>query len=398
MRPLDLPARRPAHTHLAKRALVLALFVVALFVVDVARAEEPLLADPELSADPQTSTILPIARTDPNRSIVEESDFRIWDDSPIGTISYRPARGIRFGDTGLQVGGFSTLEFERVEHEPFELAWDSVNFLVLYEPIERFRIFSELEVGGIFTYEQHEPVETNATLNTERLFGELSLSDRWNLRFGKFQTPIGRWNLVPAEPFVWTASTPVLLETAIDEHQTGVALQGTFFPTAGSVDYWVYGQVMDPLDPSDTPSPLDRSVGGRIQFTRPMRDWSVGGSFIASDRKGEWTALAGLDAEFHAGPFELLTEALYQSGDIPDRDIAAIFVQGRFEVLRGLHLLTRYEFFDRLGSRGDRVHVGDMGFAWQPVDWLILKTTYRVSDKETDDVERGVSASLSVVF
>ncbi|MBK7948414.1 MAG: hypothetical protein IPK00_06645 [Deltaproteobacteria bacterium] len=269
---------------------------------------------------------------------------------------------------------------------------------MLYEPIERFRIFSEIELGGLFSYEEGGSAETGISISTERLFGELSLRDGFNLRFGKFQTPIGRWNLVPAEPFVWTATTPVLLETGIDEHQTGISLQGSFFPSAGSVDYWIYGQPMDPLDPSESPSPLDRSVGGRVQFTRPRREWSVGGSFLASDRKGDWSTLVGLDAELHAGPFELLTEAIYQSGRIPDRDVAAVFVQGRLQVLRGFHLLTRYEFFDRLGSRDDRVHVGDLGFAWQPFDWLILKATYRVSDQETDDVERGLSSSLSVVF
>ena len=33
----------------------------------------------------------------------------------------------------------------------------------------------------------------------------------------------------------------------------------------------LYGQVMDPLHPSESPSPLDRSIGGRLQFTRPRR-------------------------------------------------------------------------------------------------------------------------------
>jgi hypothetical protein len=356
--------------------------------------QAPLSKEPS----PPASVILPLPRTDPNRSIVEDSDIRIWPDSPIGTISYRPARGMRFGNTGLQIGGFTTVEFDRAEHQPVQLDWDSFNFLILYEPIERFRIFSEIEIGSLFSFEEGGSADFSASLNTERLFGEISLSDGFNLRFGKFQTPIGRWNLVPAEPFVWTASTPLSLDTAFDEHQTGVSLQGTFFPSAGALDYWIYGQVMDPLDPSDTPVPADRSVGGRLQLTRPRREWSIGSSLLASDRNGDWSTLVGLDAELHAGPFELLTEAVYQGGKIPDRDIASVFVQGRLQFLRGFHLITRYEFFDRLGAGHGPVHIGDLGFAWQPFDWLILKATYRVSDRETDEVRRGLSSSLSVVF
>ena len=128
-------------------------------------------------------------------------------DSAIGPIEYRSARGVRFGNTGLNVGGFSTLEVAREEGEPVEVALDSINMLVLFEPIHSFRTFAELEIGDLFLYEQGGGTDSDPSLSIERLYGELSLDDPINIRFGKFQTPIGRWNLVPAEPFVWTVTT-----------------------------------------------------------------------------------------------------------------------------------------------------------------------------------------------
>ncbi|MEZ4279458.1 MAG: hypothetical protein R3F21_07585 [Myxococcota bacterium] len=319
-------------------------------------------------------------------------------DSPIGPIEYRSARGVRFGDTGLNVGGFSTAEFAREAGEPVEVALDSFNFLVLFEPIQSFRIFTELEAGGLIEYEEGEGTNSDPSLHVERLYGELSLEDAFNLRFGKFQTPIGRWNLVPAEPFVWTAVDPVVLDTAFDEHMTGVALRGTVFPLEGALEYWLYGQIMDPLSPSTTPPPTDRNVGARLQFTRSLEGWSVGSSFLASERGGEWSFLGGLDAEMHRGPFELLSEWTYQNGAIGDRDIFDLWVQGRYEIVWDVSLVARFERFDRLGSKDRDVVIGDVGMAWQPAPWLITKAGYRLSDRQTSDVRRGLFMSLSVIF
>lgn len=319
-------------------------------------------------------------------------------DSAIGPIEYRSARGVRFGNTGLNVGGFSTVELAREEGEPVDVALDGINLLVLFEPIHAFRTFAELEIGNIFDYEAGGAVQSQPDLHVERLYGELSLDDPINIRFGKFQTPIGRWNLVPAEPFVWTATTPAVLETAFDEHQTGLLLGGTFFPLDGALEYWLYGQVMDPLSPSTTPPPTDRSVGGRLQFTRSIQGWSVGSSFLASDRKGSWSYLGGLDTEIQVGPFELLSEFTYQRGAIKDRDILDIWVQGRVEIVRDLSLVARFERYDKLGSRNQDSVIGDLGVACLPVPWLNMKVGYRLSDRQNADVRRGLFTSFSVIF
>ncbi len=326
----------------------------------------------------------------------EDAVFSI--DSAIGPIEYRSARGVRFGNTGLNVGGFSTAELDKQEGEPLEVALDSVNMLVLFEPIHAFRTFAELEIGNILRYEEGAGTDSQPDVHVERLYGELSLDDPINIRFGKFQTPIGRWNLVPAEPFVWTATNPVVLETAFDEHQTGLMLGGTVFPLDGALEYWLYGQIMDPLSPSTTPPPTDRSVGGRLQFTRSVEGWSVGSSFLASEREGEWSYLGGLDTEIQIGRFELLSELTYQQGAIRDRDILDLWVQGRLEVVRDVSLVARVERYEQLGAKDQDAVIGDLGVAWQPAPWLIMKASYRLSDQQTNDVRRGLFTSFSVIF
>lgn len=323
-------------------------------------------------------------------------------DTPVGPFEYRIGRGIHFGKTGLNVGGFTTLEFERLEGEAGEFAVDSVNFLILLQPWDFVRGFAELELGDLFTWRTNEgDPDSSPNLRAERLFGDLILGNPFVARFGKFQTPVGRWNLVPAEPFQWTPAEPVVVETAFDEHITGGALLGTLYPGEGSLDYWIYGQFLDALDPSNDPEPTHRSVGGRLQYDQSFGDWSLGASFLASELNDDWSYLGSLDAVLQLGPAELSSEFYFQRGDIEDRDLWDVYVQGVVEVLPewlpGFYLVGRYEHFDP-HHWSEESNIGDVGFAWLPRHWLQLKAVYRFTDEQSDEVRRGVKAAVSVIF
>lgn len=319
-------------------------------------------------------------------------------DSPLGPIEYRAGRGVHFGWTGLNVGGFTTVEFEQEDGEDGELALDNLNFLVALEPAEHVRGFLEVELDGLATWDMgNGDVSSRPRSRIERLYGDLVLNDALALRVGKFQTPVGRWNLTPAEPFVWTPQEPVGIETAFDEHQTGVALQGSAFPALGTLSYWLYGQVMGPLDKDESPEPGHRSVGARVQLDRDLAGWSVGTSFLATELHGDWSQLVGLDLEGQFGPLELTSEAVWQEGDIPDRDLWSVWVQGALEILPHFYLVPRIERFERHGARDD-AWIYDLGAGWIPVPYLHLKGSYRLSDDETEDVRRGVKLSVSILF
>ena len=313
-------------------------------------------------------------------------------------VTYVPGRGLRVGESGLLIGGFTTFEIEAEAGESASFALDSINALVLYEPIDRFRVFSELELGGIVEADARGPTESDVRFDFERLYGEVSLDDAIEVRFGKFQTPIGRWNLAPAEPFVWTAFDPVGLDTGFDEHQTGLEIRGTLLPETQALRYSLYGQVIDPLDPSDTPAPADRSVGARLEWDGWHETLSIGASFLATERGGEWSALGGADFEWQRGRLELLSEVFFQQGELEERDIFDAWLQARVELIGGFSLVGRYEYFERVRSPSRASHIGDLGIAWQPRHWLIFKGTARLVSNEDDDVRRGFAASLSVVF
>ncbi len=322
----------------------------------------------------------------------------------LGPLVYRPARGIQFGDSGLTIGGFATLEFDAIEGEADEFALDGPNFLVLYEPVDRLRFFAELEIGDLFTWPPGEAVESDATATFERLYAEYAFSDAFTVRIGKFQTPVGRWNLAPAEPFVWTPTQPVLLEVGLgEESQTGAAIFGSFYPGKRVVSYWVYGQFVDSFDLESDEDPPERNVGARIEYGDARGAWSLGASLLGSADQGAWSTLAGVDAKLRVGErLELSSEALVSGGDIPGRDFWGVFVEAAYPLdrlspkLAKLYAVGRVEHFDP--SSDEAAQIGDVGLTWLPMDWLVLKASYRFSTHALDQVGRGALITASVVW
>jgi hypothetical protein len=322
----------------------------------------------------------------------------------LGPLAYRPARGIRFGDSGLTIGGFATFEFDAPEGAGDEFALDGPNFLVLYEPVDKLRFFAELEIGDLFTWVPGEKVESDATTTFERLYAEYAFSDALAIRLGKFQTPVGRWNLAPAEPFVWTPTQPALLEAGLqEESQTGAAIFGSFYPGKRVVSYWVYGQFVDGFDLESDEDPPNRSVGGRVEYGDARGAWSVGASLLASGDHGAWSTLGGVDTKLRVGErLELSSEAVVSGGDIPGRDFWGVFVEAAYPLdllspkLAELYAVGRVEHFDLSSERA--LQVFDVGFTWLPKEWLVLKASYRFSTHELDQVSRGLLLTASVVW
>jgi hypothetical protein len=321
----------------------------------------------------------------------------------LGPLEYRVARGLRFGDSGLTIGGFATVELERPDGEPAELALDSINFLAQFEPVDSFRVFAELEVGDLATWETSGgAVESDPRANFERLYAEYSHGDALNLRFGKFLTPVGQWNLAPAEPFVWTATQPAILELGIDEHQTGIALFGSLYPKKRRVSYWLYGQLIDAFDVESDETPAERSVGARLETSDARGEWTFGGSLLASELDGAWTTLGGLDTKWRGERLELSSELLVSGGDIPGRDYWGVFVEAAYPLdrlspkLAKLYVVGRAEHFDARGA--DATQLVDFGLTWLPWEWLNVKLGYRAAIEDSTQLGDSLHFTLSVLF
>ena len=314
-------------------------------------------------------------------------------ESPIGRIDYRAGRGLHLGDTHLTIGGYSTVEAERLEDRSSEGTVD-VNFFLSFDPTSFLHVFSELEIGELALWEGGERPRADPHFKAERLYGDLGWDDRATLRFGKFLTPFGRWNQILADPLLWTTSEPLIVEEVFPDEQTGAMLWGTVFPAGQALTYQLYGSFLDRA----ISEPVHDGVGGRLEWTGG-HGLSVGASYLASRRPGgNWGHLGGLDAVWQPlERLELSTEALAGEGAHTGGFEWGLYTQAVVETVPTLYLVGRYERFDPPAS-GRGIDLFDVGLTWIPRPYLRFKVDYRIADHLDDLSAPGFRASFSVLF
>lgn len=119
--------------------------LVSLLLLSLAVAAPPILAAPPRRMPPS------VDRAEPE---VFGADTRL------GRLSYRAGRGLRIGDTGLVLGGFSTATAEFLEGGDDRVAsneqesggsngeLEGLNLFIFFDPAPFAHLFSELELGS----------------------------------------------------------------------------------------------------------------------------------------------------------------------------------------------------------------------------------------------------------
>lgn len=320
-------------------------------------------------------------------------------DTPLGRFAYQVGQGLRLGKTGLTMGGFSTVEAEFLEGGERQGGLEEFNFLISFDPVPSVHLFTELGIGTLAEVERgRKGVRSKPKLEVERLYLDLGTSDALRLRFGKFLTPIGRWNLARIEPLLWTTSEPLIVEEVFDDSTTGAMLHGSVFPRGGALSYSLYGAFLDPLDAEADEDPARHSAGAHLEWAS-LKGWTVGASYFASRlQNGEWNHLGGADLLWQPHRrVELSGEVLFGEGSREDGALWGLYAQTVVETVRTLYLVGRYERFDPPG--GSRaINLFDLGFAWVPLPYFRFKVDYLIADHRHELAEPGLRLSFSLLF
>jgi len=320
-------------------------------------------------------------------------------DTAIGRVSYHLGRGLRLGDTRVTLGGFVNAEADALEGGESQGGLEGANLFVLFDPLSFVHGFLELESGGIAEAETgRSGVHSHLSLAVERAYGDFGASDALNLRFGKFLTPIGRWNPVPAEPLTWTASSPLIVDEVFDESTTGSMLWGSLFPRGGALSYSLYGAFLDSIRPDKAKPPVKHSAGGYLEWAS-LGGWSAGASYFASESpSGRWHQLGGVDGLWTPSPrMELSGEAVFGEGSRESGSLWGLYAQGVIETLDTLYAVGRYERFDPPGD-AHSLDLFDVGLTWVPVPYIRLKADYEFVVHPGEPATPGFQSSLSFLF
>ena len=313
---------------------------------------------------------------------------------------YHLGQGLRLGDSGLTLGGYGSVRYEDLHARPPRLTVGALSLFLSWDTGTRVRFFSELELQN-FTVAQrgrYLGIYNNA-IELERLYADVYLSEALTFRLGKFLTPIGRWNLLHADPLVWTTSRPLVTVLPFSTDTTGGMLYGSLLPVGKDLEYSLYLQVAHGLDPHQLEGPFTQAAG--IHLATHLGATELGLSYAHFKRGSEPPGtenLFGLDLLWARRRLELTGEFVYRVGARgPDGDEWGLFAQGTIPLDARFFAVGRYEFFAARGPFPG-VHRWVAGLAFRPLPPLVVRAEYSFAHDNLARVPEGFAASVALLF
>lgn len=334
--------------------------------------------------------------------------------SALGDGAYRLGQGYALPWLGLKAGGYLTVRGADLEGQDGEVTLQNLSLFLSSDITPRWHFFAEVEVGNSVTVSDDGWSTSGREFDVERLYLERDLSARTTLRLGKFLTPIGRWNLIHADPLVWSVSRPLTTSAPFSRHAAGLELTGSRPLAAGLVDYrlWVDDTaVLDPSQgreevfvevgvPGNPRNAFDHGFGARVRYWSLDEALQVGVSvahFRIKDQSGQRN-LVGADLFYTRGGAELTGEAVYRGNDSPAVDAEwGGFLQLAVPLRHGFYGVATHERY-KAEAFPDAVTWDSLGVTYRPTPPVSLKLERRETRGEEPLAPDGWQFSIGVLF
>lgn len=327
---------------------------------------------------------------------------------------YELGQGLHFPGRGLDIGGYLSLQYQNLHRQSAAFSAHDLSLFVAKRFTDRWSAFSEVELGDDLSVNQDGHVLHDPELDIERLYADYRAAPSATLRFGKFLTPVGRWNQIHADPLVWTVSRPLTTTAAFARHATGAMMYGTVAAAGHDLDYWFFADDTADLDPHERKEPafestdstqqltnnFNHGVGGRLLYHLFGGHFSIGASYLHFEMKrpDQDKNLYGADFYWTTRYAVLSGEAIYRTPrGSSQSDERGGFVQVVVPVPLRLYLVGRYEHYDTDALQAHPT-LRVLGVTWRPEPPLSVKLEYRGGSNNSTVAPSGWFASLAVLF
>jgi len=310
-------------------------------------------------------------------------------------------RGWQILGTGFTLGGYATEDFTIKKHKPWELNTEDLSLFIGWEGAGKLRFFSELSLEDALVFKRPGKFTTGQrSLEFERAYFDYAQSEQLNFRLGKFLTPVGHWNLIHADPLVWTTSRPLVTNRPFSTFATGAMIYGTSTGLGKEVDYSLYASNGQQIRGSSSQDPFDSAYGLHLSFAMP-KSGQLGFSYANFTQKsdvGDKKNLFGVDYLWSRDRYELSGEAIYRfSSRGSSWDEKGLFIQAVVPLSEKLYGVGRYEYFHQAGSLpGVNLWVAGLAFRITPTSVLKAEFVHGVNNQI--NAPEGFLSSISVLF
>ncbi len=298
---------------------------------------------------------------------------------------------------GFSLGGYAATKANIHPDGNKEVDLQNLSLFLGWEGDSRWRLFSELELEKPLYWASDSKLTVNqAKLNLERLYVDYNLSENLNLRTGRFFSPVGRWNLIHADPLVWTTTRPLATTRLFPQSTNGVMLFGSKSIDTKIVDYSVYVEAVKNEDKERNLGDADNLKGIHVSLSG---DQVLGLSLLEFneltpiDKKYR---MIGLDFQTKIKGWELTAEGFQRYFTNGSTSGSGGYIQVAAPITSNWYAVTRLDGIQMPNE--DNTSRWLVGAAWKKTRGQIFKIEYVGGSGELSEAPKGLITSFSLLF
>ena len=311
---------------------------------------------------------------------------------------YRLGEGIQIAQSPLYAGGYFSVDYADDLNGSRAFSFDDIAFM-LYAQKGSWSFMGEAEMNDVYynQFELNEDTNSSFKIHAERVYVRYEPSDTWRTTLGKFNTPVGFWNLMPINVLRATTSSPIVTRTIFPRFTTGLGIDLTVDQHHRLTLLLQATPDLDTIFHSDTTYnnfDIDRHFALGYNYTKGAFSTKInGGYFRERDIMASWY-YGYLAFEYVSTKWKMMGEYGYRQNTQSTEALSAGYLQGLYSLSVQHQFIARLERVDERSSNSDKAF-WLAGYTYRPFASMALKAEYQ---RDFSSEFQKVLLSFSVLF
>lgn len=309
---------------------------------------------------------------------------------------YTLGEGVQVGSLPFYIGGYVSLNYLQREQET-EYSIDDLAILG-YGNYNKFSYMLELEYKELYVYKDHHGETSkhkDTHLYTERVYVDYNHNENYMFRAGKYNSPIGFWNLLPINVLRETTSSPQSTYILFPKYTTGLDTSYTAY-TDAEIKVNVSLQHNEGIDEVYNNYNTDRHYGVGASYEKNEYTLKFNSGYFHTENgtpeKNIYYML--LSAKYETDKYQIMTELGSQRTKDEYTTKYAGYLQGVYRFTPKHIAVMRAESYDnKKEATSDTMMI--VGYTYRPLYPIAIKSEYQI---HSEDDQNQLLFSLSVLF
>ncbi|SFP29961.1 porin [Hydrogenimonas thermophila] len=309
---------------------------------------------------------------------------------------YQLGEGLKVSDFPVYVGGYFSIDYKH-ENDYDRYRIDDLAILS-YGKKDKFSYMAEFEFKELYVKEYDQNTSTtehNSKFHIERLYIDYTINDNYSIRVGKYNSPIGYWNLMPINVLRETTSSPVSTYIIFPKFTTGVTLKYQNYESE-TLDVEFLAQQNEDIDDEYNNYKIDEHYGVSVEYEKDTFSLKFNGGYFHLNKSQIESSryYAMLSAQIERERYQILCEIGRQYSNNLVSTPYALYLQGLYYFNDHNIGVLRFESYkDKVMNKDDEIVI--FGYTYRPLYPVALKAEYQIHSEEAND---KLLFSFSVLF